>query len=325
MPMTRSIPRAIALVMLLAFAGAALAQAPYPQRPIRLVVPFAPGSGTDIVARTLAPRLAESMGQQVVVDNRTGAGGIIGTEIVAKAAPEGYTILFALSSHAINASLYSKLPYDTRKDFAPVTQLISGPLLLVANPALPVGSAKELVAYVKANPGKLSYASGGIGSPPHLAGELLKSMAGLDLVHVPFSGGLPALTATVSGQTALYFAGTASAMPFVKPGRLKGLAVTGLKRSSMLPDTPTMIEAGVAGYEIDQWYAILATAGTPRAVIERLHAELARALKAPDTRERLLGMGVEPVGSSPAEFTAYLDAELTKYAKVVKASGARVD
>jgi tripartite-type tricarboxylate transporter receptor subunit TctC len=304
----------------------AFGQAPsYPARPIRLIVPFAPGSGTDIVARTLAPKLSESMGQQVVVDNRSGAGGIIGTDIVAKAAPEGYTILFALSSHAINASLFKKLPYDTRKDFAPVTQLISGPLLLVANPALPVSSAKELIAYVKSKPGQLSYASGGIGSPPHLAGELFRSMTGLDLVHVPFSGGLPALTATVGGQTALYFAGTASAMPFVKPGRLKGLAVTGKTRSSMFPDTPTLHEVGVSGYEIDQWYAILATAGTPRPVIARLHAEFAKALKAPDTRERLLGMGVEPVGSTPEAFAAYLAADIEKYAKVVKASGARVD
>ncbi len=313
-----------AMLALIALATAASAQAQiYPTRPIRLIVPFGAGSGTDVVARILAPRVSESLGQQVVVDNRTGAGGIVGTDLVAKAQPDGHTLLFALSSHAINASLYSKLPYDTRKDFATVTQLISGPLVMVINPTLPVNSVKDLVAYVKSKPGQ-SYSSAGIGSPPHLAGELFKSTAGLDMTHVPYSGAVPAITATVGGQGLLYFAGTASALPFVKAGRLKAIAVTGTKRSSLFPDIPTMIESGV-GYDVDQWYGILAPAGTPRTIIARLHAEFTKALQLPDIKERLLGLGVEPVGSAPDQFDAYLKSEIVKYEKVVKASGARVD
>ncbi len=313
-----------AMLAVIALATAASAQAQtYPARPIRLIVPFGAGSGTDVVARILAPRVSESLGQQVVVDNRTGAGGIVGTDLVAKAQPDGHTLLFALSSHAINASLYSKLPYDTRKDFATVTQLISGPLVMVINPTLPVNSVKDMVAYVKSKPGQ-SYSSAGIGSPPHLAGELFKSTAGLDMTHVPYSGAVPAITATVGGQGLLYFAGTASALPFVKAGRLKAIAVTGKKRSSLFPDIPTMIESGV-GYDVDQWYGILAPAGTPRSFIARLHAEFTKVLQLPDIKERLLGLGVEPVGSAPEQFDAYLKSEIVKYEKVVKASGARVD
>ena len=314
------------LLAAVALAGATTAQAQtYPTRPIRLIVPFGAGSGTDVVARILAPNLSENLGQQVVVDNRTGAGGIVGSDLVAKAQPDGYTLLFALSSHAINASLYSKLPYDSRKDFAAVTQLISGPLLMVINPALPVATVKDLIAYVKSKPGQLSFSSAGIGSPPHLAGELLKSMSGIDLTHVPFNGAVPAITATVSGQTVLYFAGTASALPFVKAGRLKAMAVTGRTRSTLFPDTPTMIEAGVAGYDVDQWYGILATAGTPRSIVARLNAAFTSALKAPEIRDRVIGLGVVPVGSTPEQFDAYLQSEIVKYEKVVKASGARVD
>ena len=323
--MTRLGRCARALLAFAAIAGPGIAQGQsYPDRPIRLVVPFSPGSGTDIVARTLAPRISASLGQQVVVDNRPGAGGIVGTDIVAKASPEGYTILFALSSHAINASLYKKLPYDSRKDFAPVTQLISTALVLVVSPTLQVNSVKDLIAYVKSKPGQLSYASGGIGSPPHLAGELMKSMVGLDIVHVPYGGGGPAITATMGNQVVLFFAGTASAQPFV-PARLKALAVTSRNRSSAYPDTPTMIEAGVPGYVVDQWYAILAPVGTPRNAIVRLNGEFAKALNLPDVRERLKSLGVEPVGSTSEQFGAYLNAEIAKYEKIVKDSGARVD
>ena len=323
--MTRVTRYAGALAASIALATAAFAQQAqtYPSRPIRLIVPFGAGSGTDVVARTLAPRLSESMGQQVVVDNRTGAGGIVGTDLVAKAQPDGHTLLFALSSHAINASLYGKLPFDTRKDFATVTQLISGPLVMVINPTLPVNTVKDLIGYVKSKPGQ-SYSSAGIGSPPHLAGELLKSAAGLDVMHVPYSGAVPAITATVGGQGLFYFAGTASALPFVRAGRLKAIAVTGKKRSSLFPDVPTMFESGVP-YEVDQWYGILAPAGTPRSIVARLHSEFTKALQLPDIKERLAGLGVEPVGSTPDEFDAYLKAEIVKYEKVVKASGARVD
>lgn len=315
------------LLASIALAGLATAQGQtYPTRPIRLVVPFLPGSGTDIVARTLAPKLAGNLGQQVVVDNRAGAGGIVGSDIVAKATPDGYTIGFALSSHAINASLYSKLPYDTRKDFAPVTQLISASLVLVINPALPVNTVNELIAYVKSKPGQLSYASGGIGSPPHLAGELLKTMAGIvDIVHIPYGGGQPAINATMAGQIVLYFAGTAAALPFIKSGRLKALAVTGKTRSPGFPDTPTMIESGLAGYVVDQWYGILAPAGTARSIIVRLNSEFTKALQVPEIRDRLMGLGVEPVGSTPEQFGAYIKSEILKYEKIVKTSGARVD
>ena len=324
--MTAIIRCASALLALMVLASAPTSEAQtYPARPIRLIVPFGAGSGTDVVARILAPKISDSLGQQVVVDNRPGAGGIVGSDMVAKALPDGYTVLFALSSHAINASLYSKLPYDSRKDFAAVTQLISGPLLMVINPTLPVASVKDLIAYVKSKPGQLSFSSAGIGSPPHLAGELLKSMSALDLTHIPFNGAVPAITATVSGQTVLYFAGTASALPFVNAGRLKAMAVTGTTRSPLFPDTPTMIEAGLAGYEVDQWYGILATAGTPRDIIARLNAAFSKALQAPDIRERLAGLGVVPVGSSPEQFDAYLQTEIVKYEKLVKASGARVE
>ncbi len=297
----------------------------YPARPIRLLVPFGAGSGTDVVARQLAPRLTENLGQTVVVENRPGAGGIVGSEMIARASPEGYDLLFALSSHAINASLYSKLPYHSSKDFAAVTQLISGPLLLVINPSLPVNTLKELVEYVKSKPGQLSYSSAGVGSPTHLAAELMKSMTGVDLVHVPFNGAVPAITSTAGGQTVLYFAGTASAVSFVKSGRLKPLAVTGTVRSSLFPEIPTVAEAGVPGYEVDQWYGILAPAATPKDVIARLQAAFSASLQLPEVRERLRGLGVEPVGSTPAQFGAYLLSEIQKYEKIVKASGAKVD
>ena len=312
------------MLALLALSCATSVQAQsYPTRPIRLIVPFGAGSGTDVVARILASRISESLGQLMFVENRAGAGGIVGSDLVAKAQPDGHTLLFALSSHAINASLYSKLPFDTRKDFATVTQLISGPLVMVINPTLPVSSVKDMITYVKSKPGQ-SYSSAGIGSPPHLAGELFKSTADLDMTHVPYNGAVPAITATVGGQGLLYFAGTASALPFVKSGRLKAIAVTGTKRSSLFPDLPTMIESGVV-YDVDQWYGILAPAGTPRSIIARLHTEFTNAMQLPDIKERLLSLGVEPVGSSPDQFDAYLKSEIVKYEKVVKASGARVD
>lgn len=324
MPMSARVVRFLVASSLPCVSSVALAQT-FPVRPIRLLVPFGAGSGTDVVARLLAPRLTENLGQTVVVDNRPGAGGIVGSDIIAKSAPEGYNLLFALSSHAINASLYAKLPYDSLKDFTAVTQLVSGPLLLVVYPGLPVASVKELIAHVRANPGKLSYSSAGIGSPTHLAAELMKSMTALDMAHIPFNGAVPAITSTARGQSILYFAGTASALPFVKSGRLKPIAVTGTSRSSLFPDIPTVMEAGVSGYEVDQWYGILAPAGTPRPVTTRLHGAFAAVLQLPDIRERMRGVGVEPVGSTPERFAAYLQSEVVKYAKVVKASGARVD
>jgi tripartite-type tricarboxylate transporter receptor subunit TctC len=297
----------------------------FPTKPIRFVVLFLPATGSDIVARALAPKLAASLGQQIVVDNRAGAGGIVGSEIVARAAPDGYTIMLAASSHAINASLFSKLPYDTRKDFAAVTQLTSGPLVLVVNPSLPASSVKDLIAYVKTRPGQLSYASAGTGTPTHLAGELLKTTSGIDMAHVPYKGGPPAMTDVVAGQVLLYFSVTAPALPFVKSGRLKALAITGKNRSPLFPDTPTMIESGMAGYDVDQWYGVLAPAATPGNIVAKLHSEFTKALQFPDVRERFISLGLEPVGSTPEQFDGYIKAEIVKFEKVIKASGARAD
>ena len=296
----------------------------YPTRPIRLIVSFAPGAGADVIARLVAPRLAESLGQQVIVDNRTGAGGIVGSDIVAKASPDGYTMILAINSHAINPSLYSKLPYDTRKDFAPVTLVASGPLVLAVNPGLPVGTVKDLIAYVKSKPGQ-SYASAGVGTPTHLAGELLKTMAGIDMAHVPYKGGPPTMAAVVAGEVLLFFSGTAVALPTIKSGRIKALAVTGKTRSPLLPGTPTMVESGLAGYDVEIWYGLLAPGRTPRSIVARLHSEFTKALQVPDVRDRLTGLGLEPIGSTPGQFEAYVNAEIVKWEKVVKASGARAD
>jgi len=308
----------------LALAATAHAQT-YPTRPIRLIVSFAPGAGADVIARLVAPRITDSLGQQVIVDNRTGAGGIVGSDIVAKAAPDGHTVILAINSHAINASLYSKLPYDTRKDFAPVTLVASGPLVLAVNPNLPANTVKDLIGYVKSKPGQLSYASAGVGTPTHLAGELLKTMAGIDMAHVPYKGGPPTMAAVVAGEVLLFFSGTAVALPTIKAGRIKALGVTSKARSPLLPGTPTMAESGLQGYDVEIWYGLLAPGATPRSIVGRLHAEFTRALQVPEVRERLTALGLEPIGSTPAQFGAYLNAEILKWEKVVKASGARAD
>lgn len=297
----------------------------FPTKPVRLISPYPPGGGNDIVSRIIAGKLTTSLGQNVIVDNRPGAGGNVGTEIAAKSPPDGHTLVMGSLSHAINATLYSKLPFEPIKDFAAVTLIASGVYILVSHPSLPARSVKELVALAKARPGQLNYGSAGNGSGGHLGMELFKLMAGIDLVHVPYKGTAPAMLETVGGQVSLDMDNMLALLPQVKAGKLRALAVTGLKRSSLLPGVPTIDETGHKGFEVSPWFGVLAPAATPRETIARLHAEIVKALRLPDVREKLLAQGAEPVGNTPEQFAAYLQAEVTKWAKVVKATGARVD
>jgi tripartite-type tricarboxylate transporter receptor subunit TctC len=303
----------------------ALAQA-FPNKPVRLVVPFPPGGPLDTVGRALAQKLTEAWGQSVIVDNRPGAGGNIGADLVAKAAPDGYTVVMgALSTHAVNPSLYAKMPYDAVKDFAPITLVAITPNVLVVNPSLPVNSVRELIAYAKANPGKLAFGSGSNGSAGHLAGELFKADTGTDLLHVPFKGAAPAMQALLSGDIQLMFDNLASASAQVKAGKLKALAVTTARRSPLAPDLPTMAESGVPGFDISTWFGLLAPAGTPPEIVGRWNAEVGRILRTPEMRERLTAMGAEPAPDTPAEFAQFIASEAAKYARIVKVSGAKPD
>ncbi|MBN9529353.1 MAG: tripartite tricarboxylate transporter substrate binding protein [Alphaproteobacteria bacterium] len=298
----------------------------YPTRAITLIVPFPAGGTTDILGRFVGQALSAAWNQPVVVENRGGAGGNIGAAAVAKAAPDGYTLLVGtVGTHAINASLYTKMPYDTLKDFAPVTQIASVPNMLVVTPSLPVGSVTELIAYAKANPGKLNMASSGNGTSIHLSGELFKVMTGVDMVHVPYKGSAPALNDLMGGQVQLMFDNMPSALPQVKGGTLKALAVTTATRSPAMPDLPTVAEAGVPGFEASSWFGVFAPAGTPKEIVAKLQTEIARILKSPEMTERLAQQGAVAVGNTPDEFGAYVQSELVKWAGVVKASGARVD
>jgi tripartite-type tricarboxylate transporter receptor subunit TctC len=304
------------------------AQSPaaYPSRPVRLVVPFPPGGPIDATGRAIAQRLSEAWGQSVVVDNRPGAGGNIGAELVAKSPADGYTILMgALSTHAVNPSLYAKMPYDAVKDFAPITLVAITPNVLVVNASLPVGSAQEFIAYARANSGRLAFGSGSNGSAGHLAGELFKVETGTDIVHVPYRGGAPAMQALLAGDTQFMFDNLANAMAQVKAGKVKALAVTTAKRSQLAPDLPTMAEAGLPGFDISTWFGLLAPAGTPKAVIAKLNAGVTQILNSPEMRERLTAQGAEPAPTSPDEFAAFIRSEIAKYARIVKASGAKVD
>lgn len=306
------------LVIMLGLAtGSALAQS-YPTKPVRLVVPFPAGGAVDTVARTLGQKLSETLKQQVVVENRAGAGGNIGTDAVAKAAPDGYTILMTTHGHAISPNLYRKLPYDSVKDFAPVTQLTSSFLLLVASPSLPAASLKELIALAKAKPGSLNYGSTGLGAPPHLVTELVKIMAGIDMAHIPYKGDAPLFSALLGGEVQVAFVPPVTGLPHVKSGRLRALAVTSAKRSPTLPDVPTVAEAGVSGFEYTGWLAILAPAGTPREIVGKLQGDIARLLATPEMRDRFLGWGYEPVAGTPEDFAARLRADIARYAKVIK-------
>ena len=305
-------------------AGEVSAQA-YPTKPIRLVAPSTPGDAPDVIARLVAERLSGVLGQQVVVENRPGAGGVVGSEIVAKAAPDGYTLIMGnAGSHGINAAVYSKLPYDILKDFAPVSQIAIAPNIFVVNPALPVHTMPEFIAYAKARPGQLSYASGGNGSSSHMSMELLKSMAGIDIVHVPYKGSTPALTDVISGQDAVMSVNMPPAVPHVKAGTLRALAVTTRTRAPSMPDLPTVAET-LPGYETVAWFGVLAPAGTPKDVINRLSVEIAKIARSPDMRERLAGMGAEPVGGTPEEFGAVMARDIAKWTALSKSVGIKID
>lgn len=302
------------------------AQPAFPQRAITLVVPFGAGGIADLMARAVAEQMARQLGQPVVVDNRPGAGTAIGAEATAKSAPDGYTVMIGtVSSHAINPALNSKLAYDPIRDFTPVSLVASIPFALLAHPALPVKTVQELIAHARANPGKLNYSSAGAGTSNHLAGELLKSLAGVDLVHVPYKGSAPALSDLLAGQVQLMFDLVLTATPHVKSGAARAIATTGMRRSSVLPEVPTVAESGVAGYEVSAWFGIFGPAGLPGPVLSRLNTETVKAMQAPDLRERLARQGTEPLSSTPEQFAAHVRDEVAKWAKVVKSSGMKVE
>ena len=293
----------------------------YPMKPVRMIAASSPGSAVDIVARIVAQKLGENIGQQVVIDNRAGAGGNLGAELAAKAPPDGYTLFMGTPAHAINTGLYRKLNYDLVRDFAPVSQVSSGQYVVIVHPSLPVKSIKELIALARAKPGQLNYASAGSGNATHLAGELFASKTNTKLVHVPYKGSGPALNDVVGGQVQLMFCNLTAAMPQVKNGRIRALAVTGAKRTAAAPEIPTVIEAGVPGYTVVSWFGVLVPAGTPRDIVMRLNADLARTMQATDVRDRLAGDGAEPLTGTPEQFGAFIRAEITQWTKVIKDAG----
>jgi tripartite-type tricarboxylate transporter receptor subunit TctC len=306
---------------------AAAQSASYPSKPIHFVVPFPPGGPLDIMARAIGAKLQEAWGQPVIVENKPGAGGGIGADFVAKSAGDGYMLLMgAVSTHAINPYLYAKIPYDPVKDFIPVTLVAQVPNILVVNPSLPVKTVKELIDYAKAKPGTLSFASGSTGSTGHLAGELFKTMAGVDMVHIPYKGAAPAMVDLLAGQTQLMFDNIANALPQIKAGKLRALAVTTSKRAPAVPDLPTIDEAGLRGFDLTTWFGVFLPAKTPKDVVEKLNGEIVKALNSKELRERLATMGAEPPSIvTPTEFAAFVQREAAKYAQVVKTSGARVE
>jgi tripartite-type tricarboxylate transporter receptor subunit TctC len=293
----------------------------YPVKPVRLLIGFAPGGGADVVARGLSPRLVETLGQQIIVDNRPGANGMIAAELAARSPPDGYTLLVAPGNYAFAPAMDSKLTFDMANAFAPVSLLAETPLLVVVHPSMPVKSMSQLVALAKAQPGKLSYASGGIGGSGHLATELFRTVTHVDLVHIPYKGTGAAIADLIGGQVPLCFCTLPSVFPHVKSGRLRAIAVTTARRTTAAPEVPTVAEAGVPGYEMSQWYGLLAPAGTPAAVVERVNAEIGRALKHPELRSRFQADGAEPSGSSPQEFGAFFKAEIAKWTRVVQKAG----
>ena len=322
----RTMFRMLALAAALAAVpGAAHAQA-WPSKPITYVVPFPPGGTTDILARIIGQKLGAALGTTIVVENKPGAGGNVGSEFVAKAAPDGYTIMGGtISSHAINVSLYPKLPYDPVTSFAPITLIGTNPNILVVNAASPFKSVQEITAELKAKPGSLSYASAGNGTSQHLSAELYKFMAGVDMVHIPYKGSGPAIQDVIGGQVPMMFDTSVVAGPHIESGRLRALAVTSSKRAAAFPNVPTMAESGVPGYDVVSWQAVFAPAGTPKPIVDRLYAEISRILKEPDTQERLAKLGLDPSGMPPAELAAFQKSEIEKWAKVIKAANIKID
>jgi tripartite-type tricarboxylate transporter receptor subunit TctC len=313
------------LFLPLALAAVATQAQTYPNRAVRLVVPYVPGGGTDFTARVIAPKLSEALGQQVVVENRPGGGTNIGSDLVARAAPDGYTLLMAGAANAINMSLYDKPPYDTLRDFAPVSLSVKGANVLLVHPSLPVKSLKELLALARAQPGKLNYASSGIGSANHMAGELLKLVAKVNITHVPYKGNAPALTDLIGGHVEILISGVPAVIGQIKNGRVRAIAIASLKRFPALPETPTIDESGLRGFEATTWFGVMAPVKTPREIVNRLNTDLARIVAAPDVRERFIGDGVEPVGGSTELFAAFVREEIDKYAKVVKAAAIKAE
>jgi len=317
--------RVLIALLLASFAAGVSAQSSYPQKPVRIIVGYTPGGATDIVARILAGKLQEAFGQPVIVENKPGAGSNIGSEYVAKSAPDGYTLLVGSIANATNMVAYKNLGYDTLRDLAPISQLMSAPSVLAVHPSFPAKNLQELIALAKRDPGKYAFASTGSGGSPHLAGELLKLRAGIDLIHVPYKGAAPAMSDLLGGQVQMAFQTALSAVPHLQSGQLRAIAVAANKRLAQLPNVPTMAEAGLTEVEVSSWNGLFAPAKTPPDIIARLHAETVKALANPEVREKLLAQGAEPVGSSPEEFRAYIRAEIEKWGKVVRASGLRID
>jgi tripartite-type tricarboxylate transporter receptor subunit TctC len=315
----------ILFLLLCAFAVQASAQS-YPAKPVRMIIPYPPGGGNDLLGRLFAAKLSERMGQSFIVENRPGAGTVIGTEAAAKSPPDGYTILLSsIATHALSPNLYSRVPYDPIKDFAPITLLGIAPTVLVINKDLAVKDLGELIAAAKAKPGELTYASGGNGTPPHINGEVFKSVAGVNLLHIPYKGGGPALADLAAGRVHVMLDTAASAMSHVRAGRLRALAISAPKRSPEYPDLPTFAEAGLPQYETNAWYSMHAPAGTPPEIVRRLNTELVTILKEPDILARFKQLSTDPVGNSPEEFGAFVKAELEKYARIIKAANIRLD
>ena len=319
--------RCVKLILMLLLLGtwSASPAQEYPGKPIRIIVPYPPGGFNDTLARTVGQKLTESWHQPVIVDNRPGGGSTIGTNLAAKSAPDGYTLLIVSFAFAVNPALYASLPYDTGKDFVPIVLAASTPNLLVVNPGLPVKSVKELIALAKSKPGKLNYASAGNGSSNHLSMELFKSLTGVDIVHVPYKGSAPAVTDLIGGQVDLMFDNVPNVLQQVKAGKLHPLAVSSKQRSPLVKELPTVAEAGVPGFDVSVWFGVVAPAGTPQSIIAKLNAELNRILKLPETRQTFNSQGVEPAGDRPEEFASFLAAQRTKWAKVVRDSGAKAE
>jgi len=316
--------QAAALAAMVVCAAPALGQA-YPTKPIRIVAPSTPGDAPDVIARLVADKLSVALGQQVVVDNKPGAGGVVGSESVAKSAPDGYTLIMGnAGSHGINAAVYSRLPYDIQRDFAPVSQVAIAPNVMVINPSVPANSVAEFLAYAKSQPGKLSYASGGNGSSAHMSMELFKSMAGIDVQHIPYKGSSPALTDLIGGQVAVFIGNMPPTVPHIKSGKLRALAVTTRTRSALMPELPTIADT-LPGYETVAWFGVLAPAGTPPEIVNRLSVEIGRIARSPEMREKLVAMGAEPVGGTPEEFKAVIDRDIAKWKPLAQKVGIKVD
>jgi len=298
----------------------------YPTKPIKLVAPSTPGDAPDVIARLVADKLSLALGQTVVVENKPGAGGVVGSDAVAKAAPDGYTLIMGnAGSHGINAAVYAKLPYDIQRDFAPVSQVAVAPNVMVINPSVPASNVAEFIAYAKSQPGKLSYASGGNGSSAHMSMELFKSMAGLDIQHIPYKGSSPALADVVGGQVVVFIGNMPPTVPLIKAGKLRALAVTTKARSALMPELPTIAEAGLPGFETVAWFGVFAPAGTPPEIVNRLSAEIGKIARSPEMREKLVAMGAEPVGGTPAEFKAVIDQDIAKWKPLAQKVGIKVD